>query len=152
MQLKANDTTAGAEDGTEYVPDFRGNRDEPPEAQGYVVILPMTAREFRRADGAIRLKMSGKEDALSAFDRKAWALKERTLKERIVEVHNIWADAKTPIKTGAELWEFCLDSDAALIELLDDIYEAIRSRSKLEEGLRKNSNSPRGSLSVATGG
>lgn len=154
MKFKSKSNTTQPTDtgeAVEYVPDFRGNREEPPEEQGYVLIMPMTARELKKAEAAIRMKFNGRDDAITVYERKTWALKEQVIKDRCVGVVNIWAET-TPIKNGSELWEFCMDNDAALIDLLEDIFEAIKSRSKLEDGLRKNSNSPRGLLSVATGG
>lgn len=153
MQLKSAITEKEAEDGIEYVPDFRGNREEPVEKQGYVVIQPMTARELQKVERGVKIKMTAKDDVLGIVDRKAWISKERAIKDRVLEAHNIWADAKTEIKTGAELWDFCMDAkDASLIDLIDDIWQAIRDLSKLEEGARKNSSLRPATLSAVTAG
>jgi hypothetical protein len=71
-------------------------------------------------------------------------IQERIIRDRVLEVKN-YAIAKQdgsifePVN-GKELLEAVLLSGAAEAEVIDDIVEAMKDASRLEEGILKNSN------------
>ena len=64
--------------------------------------------------------------------RKAENVVKRIITERVVAIENYTDIKGVPIETGKELFE---RGEPALI---DEIYEALSSISKLKRGLRKN--------------
>ena len=71
-------------------------------------------------------------------------IQERIIRDRVLEVKN-YAVAKKDGSifeptSGKELLEAVLLSGAAEAEVIDDIVEAMKDASRLEEGILKNSN------------
>ena len=76
------------------------------------------------------------------FYKRVQAIQERIVKERVLEVKNYTVQDSggnvVEPKNGAELLKAVLEVGAAEAEVIDDIVEALKDASKLEEGLIKN--------------
>lgn len=118
-----------------YVPEFRGNRESAPEAQFAVKIEPMTVAEANAAQDA-RLR---KVKAGANLAGVARGIRDEAIKGHVVDVEGIAEDGKEPLRSGEDLIALISKAnDASLDALLDEIFEAISSQSKLSEGERKN--------------
>jgi hypothetical protein len=129
-----------------YVPDVEGNREDPKPFR--VKISPLTAGEkaqieHARTVAAIRDTREGIEEITDYVREDVY----RILGERIVEVENYAArDVRTGEVTtptdGASLVEVIKTQPGSELAVLDDIYAAMESISKLEGGMRGNSERP----------
>lgn len=118
-----------------YVPEFKGNREAPPDQQFAVRIEPMTVAEANAAQDA-RLR---KVKAGANLAGVARGIRDEAIKSHVLEVTGISGEGKPPVKDGSELVALIAQaSDASLDGLLDEIFEAISNQSKLDEGERKN--------------
>lgn len=118
---------------TWYVPEFGGNRDA--TEQFAVLITPMTVAEANAAqDARLRRVKAGANPADIA--RK---IRDDAIISHVDAVEGIAAEDGTKVGNGAELVKLVgMAADASLSGLLDEIYGAIESQSKLSEGERKN--------------
>lgn len=118
---------------TWYVPEFGGNRDA--VEQFAVLITPMTVAEANAAqDARLRRVKAGANPADIA--RK---IRDDAIIAHVDAVEGIAGEDGTKVSNGAELVKLVgMASDASLSGLLDEIYGAIESQSKLSEGERKN--------------
>ena len=111
-----------------YTPELGENREAEPEDQVSCELLPMTGEEVR----AYQRAMVGTKPNSPQAMRKAESVVKRIITERIVTIEN-YADIKgEPIINGEELFE---RGETALV---DELYEALSSISKLKAGQRKN--------------
>jgi len=116
------------EDEILYTPELGDNRELETEEQIYCSLLPMTGEEIR----AYQKAMIGVKPSSPQAMKKAEAVIRRIITERVVSISN-YSDIKgNPIVDGQELFE---RGEPALI---DEIYEALSSISKLKRGVRKN--------------
>ena len=117
-----------AEDTVTYTPELGDNRDLDEKDQMYCDLLPMTGEEIR----AYQRAMVGVKPGSAQAIRKAETVVKRIISERVVCIYN-YADIKgVPITNGDDLFE---RGEPAMI---DEMYEALTSISKLKEGQRGN--------------
>jgi len=117
-----------SEDEILYIPELGDNRELEAEEQIFCSVLPMTGEEIR----AYQRTMVGVKPSSPQAMKKAEAVINRIISERVISIHN-YSDIKgEPIVNGEELFE---RGEPALI---DEVYEALSSISKLKRGLRKN--------------
>lgn len=118
---------------TWYVPEFGGNRDA--AEQFAVLITPMTVAEANAAqDARLRRVKAGANPADIA--RK---IRDDAIISHVDAVEGIAGEDGIKVSNGAELVKLVgMAADASLSGLLDEIYGAIESQSKLSEGERKN--------------
>ena len=117
-----------SEDEILYTPELGYNRDLDAEEQIFCSLLPMTGEEIR----AYQRAMVGVKPSSPQAMRKAESVIKRIVTERVVEIHNYTDIRGEPIANGAELFE---RGEPAMV---DEIYEALSSISKLKRGQRKN--------------
>lgn len=123
-----------------YTPDIDDNRSD--ERPFRVLLRPLTARDKARAEHeimveAIRKGGSGEIPA-GQFDRLAHHLVAACIVE--VEGYSVVGDGEVhQIKTGEDLVDAVLSAAPDEMRVLDDLYAAITSKDKLDEGVRKNS-------------
>ena len=116
------------EDTRTYVPELGNNRDLEESEQISCEVLPMTGDELR----SYQRGMVGVKPGTAQALRKAEQVVKRIVAERVVSIEN-YSDIKgKPIVSGEELYE------RGEPPLIDEIYEALSSISKLREGQRKN--------------
>ena len=116
------------EDLVEFIPEHGDNRETEQESQVVCNILPMTGEEVR----AYQRVMVGLKPGSPQAMKKAESVVKRIIAERVVSIDN-YSDIKgNPIIDGAELW------DRGETSLVDELYEALQSISKLKAGQRKN--------------
>ena len=116
------------EDEVYYIPELGDNRELEEEEQISCSLLPMTGEEIR----AYQRAMVGVKPSSQQAMKKAEAVINRIITERVVSIDN-YSDIKgNPILNGEELFE---RGEPALI---DEIYEALSSISRLKRGQRKN--------------
>jgi len=111
-----------------YIPELGNNRDFEGIDQVYVELLPMTGEELR----AYQRTMVGVKPGSAQAIKKAEQIVKRIVSERVVEVTNYFDIKGNQIGTGEELFE---RGEPAMV---DEIYEALSSISRLKEGQRKN--------------
>ena len=117
-----------AEDVTAYTPELGDNRDKPTEDQTWCEIVPMTGEEIR----AYQRAMIGVKPGSSQAMRKAEQIVQRIISERVVSITNYEDIRGEAITNGAELFE---RGEPAMV---DELYEALSSISRLRDGQRKN--------------
>lgn len=127
------------EDATWYVPDIGDNRED--EDPFMVLLSPLNGAEMRKLEQAGMGKLTKARGQINFFKR-AQDIQERIVKERVLEVKNYAVqdesgDVFTP-KNGEDLLKAVLLVGAAEAEVIDDIVEALKDASKLDEGLLKN--------------
>lgn len=127
------------EDTTWYVPDIGDNREDP---EPFAVLLsPLSGSEMRKLEQAGMTNLTKNRGQVN-FYKRVQDIQERIVKERVVEVKNYAVQGKDGSilepKNGAELLEAVLLVGASEAEVIDDIVEALKDASKLEEGLVKN--------------
>jgi hypothetical protein len=111
-----------------YVPELGDNRDLDEKDQVSCELLPMTGEELR----AYQRVMVGVKPGSSQALKKAEQVIKRIISERVVRIEN-YSDIKGgSIETGEELFQ------RGEPPLIDELYEALSSISKLREGQRKN--------------
>jgi hypothetical protein len=128
------------EDATWYIPDVGDNREDP---EPFMVLLtPLSGAQLRK------LEQSGMNNLTKGrgqvnFYKRVQDIQEKIIKERISEVKNYSIVKKDGTvfapANGAELLEAVLVVGAAEAEVIDDIVEALKDSSKLDEGVVKNS-------------
>jgi hypothetical protein len=128
------------EDATWYAPDIDDNRED---SEPFMVLLsPLSGAEMRKLEQAGMGNLTKNRGQVN-FYKRIQAIQERILKERVVEVKNYAVqDPEGNVfapKNGEELLQAVLAVGAAEAEVIDDIVEALKDASKLEEGLIKNS-------------
>ena len=110
-----------------YIPDFDGNREEKPERQISVEILPLTVREARRISGSITAKrVKG-----GSFKTNQSELSMKSLNLHVRNIKNLKWDGKD-ITTPEELL------DTPYVELADELETTMQNASVLNEGNVKN--------------
>lgn len=127
-----------------YAPDFRDNREKPEAERAEVKLKPLSTSELKQIESSGLVKISKSKDILGSYEKRTWAAKTRVLRTHIGEVRNFFQvknGERKAIATADELVDFCLENEAALIILLEDMYGALLDRTVLDEGLRKNSSS-----------
>lgn len=122
-------------DGIWYCPDIQDNRELPEDERFSVLIVPMTAEQMRRVEeshGTVTKKKIN-------FTRRYNRVRGDTLAKCIRDVEGcrvkILKNGKEEIriiKTGQALVEVVNE------EILEDIYQALRDHSLLEQGMKKN--------------
>ena len=117
-----------AEDALAYTPELDDNRDKPEDEQTWCELLPMTGEEIR----AYQRTMIGVKPGSSQAMRKAENIVQRIISERVVSISKYDDIRGNPITNGAELFE---RGEPAMV---DELYEALSSISKLKAGQRKN--------------
>lgn len=116
------------EDAITYVPELGGNRDLEESEQVFCELLPMTGEELR----AYQRVMVGVKPGSSQALKKAEQVIKRIISERVVSIQN-YSDIKgNQILNGEELYE------RGEPPMIDELYEALSSISRLREGQRKN--------------
>lgn len=126
------------EDATWYIVNFAGNRDD--EEDPFAVhISPMNEPDMRKAQGGLGRVAGGNWNPIE----RAQLVRDRVIKERVLEVRGFLDVDGNAVSTGAQLLKACTDSraDASMDAVLEDIYQAITDVSRLSEGVRKNSHS-----------
>ena len=143
---------AVAEESTWYVPDVEDNRDDP---EPFMVLLsPLSGTEMRKLEQSMLGKITRNRGEVN-FLKRAQDVQEKIIKTRVLEVKNygvrdaVTSDVFTP-KDGAELLKAVLKSGASESEIIDDIIEALKDMSRLEEGLLGNLNSQSDSSQAET--
>ena len=128
------------EDATWYIPDVGDNREDP---EPFMVLLtPLSGAQLRK------LEQSGMNNLTKGrgqvnFYKRVQDIQEKIIKDRISEVKNYSIMKRDGTvfapSNGAELLEAVLVVGAAEAEVIDDIVEALKDSSKLDEGVVKNS-------------
>jgi hypothetical protein len=128
----------GFDEGVWFVPDFGDNRSLAPDFQAAVQIKPLSGREKIKIEHTTGIKVRHR-NRIDAIAQREWLKQKRVLEDRIVALNN-WTrrdkktGEKTKILTAKEFVETILASDnAALLDILDQIYGAIVDSSVLEE-------------------
>ena len=117
-----------AADAVEFIPDIGDNRDLENGEQVWCELLPMTGEEVRSYQRTMAGVKPGSPQAL----KKAEIVGKRIVSERVLVLHN-YSDIKgEPISDGASLF------DRGEPAMVDEIYDALTSISKLKAGARKN--------------
>jgi hypothetical protein len=111
-----------------YIPELGDNRELEEGNQVSCDLLPMTGEEVR----AYQRAMVGTKPSSPQAMRKAEAVVKRIITERVVNIENYEDIKGEPILNGEELFE---RGETALV---DEVYEALSSISKLKAGQRKN--------------
>ena len=126
------------EDTTWYVPDIGDNRDD--EDPFMVLLSPLSGSEMRKLEQAGMTNLTKNRGQVN-FYKRVQDIQERIVKERVVEVKNYAVQCKDGSilepKNGSELLEAVLLVGASEAEVIDDIVEALKDASRLEEGLVK---------------
>ena len=117
-----------SEDEILYTPELGDNRDLEEADQIVCAVLPMTGEEIR----AYQRAMVGVKPSSQQAMKKAENVIRRIISERVVEVLNYTDIRGEPITNGEQLFE---RGEPALI---DEVYEALSSISKLKRGQRGN--------------
>lgn len=127
------------EDATWYVPDIADNREDPDPFM--VLLSPLSGSEMRKLEQSGMANMTRNRGQVN-FYKRVQDIQERIIKERVIEVKNYSVqDPEGTIfapKNGAELLQAVLLVGASEAEVIDDIVEALKDASRLEEGLVKN--------------
>ena len=126
----------GAAPASWYVPEWGGNRQSADPIA--VLIQPLTAAQ---AQAALERHMAGQKMGSAKHVLKASrAHRDAVISEQVSEVEGVAIDGGAEVKNGAALVAAIAKAgDASLDALLDEIFEAISSLSRLEEGRRPNS-------------
>ena len=126
----------GAAPASWYVPEWGGNRQSADPIA--VLIQPLTAAQ---AQAALERHMAGQKMGSAKHVLKASrAHRDAVIAEQVIEVEGVAVAEGAPVRTGAELVAAVSKAaDAAVDALLDEIFEAVQSASRLEEGRRPNS-------------
>lgn len=122
------------EDWVEWLPSIDGNRDS--EDPVSMELRPMSAEEYRAATRGIALG-SGKQ-ALARAQRVV----QRIITERVRNVKNYSIGG--PIVTGEDL------AKRGEVDIVDEVFEALKNISVLGDGLKKKLTSPSDSLPTPT--
>lgn len=126
----------GAAPAAWYVPEWNGNRHS--DDQIAVLVQPLTAAQ---AQAALERNMAGQKLGGTKYVlRASRAHRDAVIASQVAEVEGVAIDGGAIVKTGAELvGAIAKAGDASLDALLDEVFEAIQSAARLEEGRRPNS-------------
>jgi len=126
---------------TWYVPDIEDNRNDPEPFA--VLISPLSGSEMRKLEQAGMQSLTKSRGQVNVYKR-IQDIQERIIRDRVLEVKNYSVAKKDGTifepTNGKELLDAVLLSGAAEAEVIDDIVEAMKDASRLEEGILKNSN------------
>ena len=132
------------EDAVWYIPDIDDNRED---AEPFMVLLsPLSAADMRKLEQFGLGKFTKKGTTEINFMERAQQLQERIIKERVLEVKNYAvmlesAEGKEEVFTptnGKELLKAIMQAGASEAIILDDIVEAMKDGSMLDEGTLGN--------------
>ena len=124
---------------TWYVPDIGENRED---AEPFAVLLsPLSGAEMRKLEQAGMQNVTKGRGNVN-FYKRIQDIQERIIKDRVQEVKNysiVRSNGEIFAPTnGGEPLEAVLLVGAAEAEVIDDIVEALKDTSKLDEGVLKN--------------
>ena len=124
---------------TWYVPDIGENRED---AEPFAVLLsPLSGAEMRKLEQAGMQNVTKGRGQVN-FYKRIQDIQERIIKDRVQEVKNysiVRSNGEIFAPTnGGERVEAVLLVGAAEAEVIDDIVEALKDTSKLDEGVLKN--------------
>lgn len=127
------------EDASWYIPDIDDNRQDP---EPFMVLLgPLSGKDMQKLERAT-LGVSITRNQQANFLERAHTLIARLIATCVQDVKNYSVSDKDgnvfEPKTGEELMQAILTAGASELPILDDIVEALKDRSRLEEGLAKN--------------
>lgn len=141
-----------SEDRVTYVPDFRDNRDRAEEWDGegdrpffWVELLPLSGRDLNKASSRAFAKAKRDSDFIKGADR----LVRRIIDEYVPAAGGLRLETApgsflSPA-SGKEVLDAVRDGCAALGDVVDDIFEALKDNAKAEAGdlkkLRRRSDS-----------
>ena len=132
------------EDAVWYVPDIDDNRED---SEPFMVLLsPLSAADMRKLEQSGLGKVTRKGSADINFMERAQQLQERIIRDRVLEVKNYSVllsndDGKEELFTpsnGKELVKAIMSAGASEVVIFDDIVEALKDSSTLEEGILGN--------------
>ena len=128
------------EEATWYVPDVGDNRDDP---EPFMVLLtPLSGAQLRKLEQAGMQSLTKGRGQVN-FYKRMQDIQEKIVSEKVTEVKNYSILKKDGTifapSNGAELLEAVLLVGAAEAEVIDDVVEALKDSSKLDEGVVKNS-------------
>ena len=124
---------------TWYVPDIGDNREDP---EPFAVLLsPLSGAEMRKLEQAGMQNVTKGRGQVN-FYKRLQDIQERIIKDRVQEVMNYSivrpnGESFSP-SNGEELLEAVLLVGASEAEVIDDIVEALKDTSKIDEGVLKN--------------
>ena len=127
------------EDSTWYVPDVEGNRED---SDPFAVLLsPLSGAEMRRLEQSGMGKITKSKGQIN-FMKRAQEIQEKIISERVLEVKNYSiqdpdGEVFSP-SNGEELIKAILFAPPSEGEILEDILEALKGSSKLDEGVLGN--------------
>lgn len=118
------------------------------EAAGWCKLRPYTAGQYQAARArsphlGINVQVKGRTGTVKVEDQAAQeaAFMCEVIRERVIECKGIGFEGEdgepVVVTTGAELVEAVQAGDETYWELLSDIYEAIKTLSHLERGVKK---------------
>ena len=128
------------ETATWYVPDIDDNRSDPDPFK--VLIVPLSGVELRRLERVGMGKITRGRTEVN-FMKRAQETQEKILAEKVLEVEGYsienptTGDVISPTD-GTSLVRAVLMAGAKEVEILDDILEAMKDASCLEEGILEN--------------
>lgn len=132
------------EDAVWYVPDIDDNRED---SEPFMVLLsPLSAADMRKLEQSGLGKVTRKGGTDINFMERAQQLQERIIRDRVLEVKNYSVllsdnDGKEELFTptnGKELIKAIMSAGASEVAILDDVVEALKDSSTLEEGVLGN--------------
>ena len=129
------------DEATWYAPDIGDNRDD---SDPFMVLLsPLSGAEMRKLEQAGMQSITKSRGQINVYKR-IQDIQEKIIRTRVLEVKNysicdVNGTTVTPTN-GKELLEAVLLVGASEAEVIDDIVEALKDASRLDEGIRKNSN------------
>jgi hypothetical protein len=126
-----------AEDLTRYVPDFRDNRERAEDGRKFfwVDLMPLSGRDLNKATGIeLRGTRGGGRDIIKRSERVV----KRILSTYVPTVGGLRLETApgeyVEPKTGKELHDLLMGGYAGFGDIIDEIYDALKDRSRAEEG------------------
>lgn len=122
----------------EYVPDYKNNRelaracDDSDRNCFWVKMKPLSGRVLNKITGGL-IKNSNSEAVLISAEK----IVAKVFSEYVVEVGGLkftGPEGDVVPRTGAELYDTIRSAYPALGEIIDDVYAALRDKSKADEG------------------
>jgi hypothetical protein len=132
------------EDAVWYIPDIDDNRED---SEPFMVLLsPLSAADMRKLEQSGLGKVTRKGSTDINFMERAQQLQERIIRDRVLEVKNYSVllsndEGKEELFTpsnGKELVKAIMSAGASEVVIFDDIVEALKDTSTLEEGILGN--------------
>lgn len=114
----------------EYIPEYKGNRELPPEEQIKVKLRLPTYGEILSLPSVLGVKFVDSSDPSTGVKMMEWQVKNC-----VVEIQNLSIDGIN-INDGKALWDLCPASD---MELILELVEQIGRLGNLTEEEEKNS-------------